>query len=538
MKTYLLKNGRIIDGSGADSFVGDVLIKGRRIEKVSAEPIVCPEAEVIDCTGLAVAPGFIDGHSHQDFFFMKQDAHPFFDPFIQQGITTFICGNCGFGAAGYKEGSPYKHDIAASSLGGGLKDAAMDWNSWPEYFGRIEENGMLANMAVLAAHGAALGSILGTGTLGEGAVTPEIEQEVLELLERGMDDGCLGVSMGLAYRPGNFTTKEQLRHIAEIVAKHGKILTIHRQVETALSGYYSDFNEPHNVRWLREFFDNIKDTGVKVHISHLLFAGRTTFPSYDAMHAMINEYAAKGLDVSFDMYSYEYGATECAILVAADLPQDMEAMKTDKALHDRRAAEFDATGELVGMFNDDVFLANPIIPEFEPYKGMFLSEMAQARGMTPFDNVVDLYEKTEGHASVMLSPYYSSEMTVDQMQDPLCDYQTDAWIEPGCAANPSAFGAFPRFLRLGREQANMRLEDVVRKMTGRTAERFQLKQRGFLRGGYYADVTVFDPDNVKETATPRDPSGTPEGIKKVFLNGQLVLDDGKVIHAPAGMVIC
>lgn len=538
MKAYLLKNGRIIDGTGTESYIGDVLIRGKRIECVSREPITSPGAEVVDCTGLAIAPGFIDGHSHQDFFYMKKDGHPFFDPFIQQGITTFICGNCGFGAAGYKDGSAYRHEIADGSLGGGLRDAAMDWSSWPEFFGRIEENGMLTNMAVLAAHGAALGSILGTGTLGEGAVTPEIEKEILDLLARSMDDGCLGVSMGLAYRPGNFTTQAQLRRIAELVAKYGKILTIHRQVETALSGYYSDFNEYHNVRWLREFFDNIKDTGVKVHISHLLFAGRTTFPSYDAMHQMINEYAAKGLDVSFDMYSYEYGATESAILVAADLPQDMEAMKTDKALHDKREAEFDATGKLVGMFNEDVFLANPIVPELEPYKGMFLNEMAEARGMSHFDNVVDLYERTEGHASVMLSPYYSPEMTIDQMQDPLCDYQTDAWIEPGCAANPSAFGAFPRFLRLGREKANMRVEDVVHKMTGRTAQRFKLKQRGFLRGGYFADVTIFDAENVKETATPRNPSGAPVGIKKVFINGELALDDGKIIHAPSGMVVC
>ena len=144
---------------------------------------------------------------------------------------------------------------------------------------------------------------------------------------------------------------------------------------------------------------------------------------------------------------------------------------------------------------------------------------------------------TDGHATVMLSPYYTPEMTIDQMQDPKVNYQTDAWIDPGCAQNPAAYGSFPRFLRLGREKTDMRLEDVVHKMTGKTARRFDLRHRGFLKNGYYADITVFDPENVRETATAKDPSGKPEGIKKVFVNGQLVVDEGKVKDVKAGMTI-
>lgn len=537
MQKYLLKNGTIVDGSGADGFVGDVLLEGARIAAVSPRPLACEDAEVIDCTGLVIAPGFIDGHSHQDHFFLTDRPHEFFNPFLQQGITTFICGNCGFGAAGFQPGSPYKKEILQGFLGAAFDGREVNWDTWPEYMRLLEKQGIVANMATLAAHGAALGSVLGPGTLGANAVTPEVERQILGILEDGMNDGCLGVSMGLAYRPGNFTTPEQLRHIAELVARHNKILTIHREVETAISGYYSDFSEYHNVRWLREFFDNIKDTGVKLHISHLLFAGRTTFPSYDAVHELIRRYADDGLDVSFDMYSYEYGATEVAILVAADLPQDMAAMKTDRALHDRREQQFHASGEAIGIFNSGAFLSNPYCAEFEPYKGMFLSDMAKARGLSEFDNVVDLYEKTNGHATVMLSPYYSPEMTIDQMQNPLVNYQTDAWIDPGCAQNPAAYGSFPRFLRLAREKTRMRLEDVIHKMTGRTARRFDLHHRGFLRAGYYADVTVFDPQHVRETATAQTPSGAPEGIRCVFVNGQLAVDDGVVRDIRSGMVI-
>ena len=537
MEKYLLKNGKIVDGSGADGYVGDVLIVGDRLAEVSSKPIACEDAKVIDCTGLVIAPGFIDGHSHQDYYFLTERPHDFFDPFLQQGITTFVCGNCGFGAAGFKKGSPYKKEILQGFLGAALIGKEVTWDTWPEYMRLMEQQGIIANMATLAAHGAALGSVLGPGTLGANAVTPEVEKEVLGLLEDGMNDGCKGVSLGLAYRPGNFTTPEQLRHIAELVAKHNKILTIHREVETAISGHCSEFNEYHNVRWLREFFENVKDTGVSLHISHLLFAGRATFPSYGAVHDLINQYVKDGLDLTYDMYSYEYGATEVAILVAADLPQDMEAMKTDRALHDMREQQFHKTGEVIGIFNSDAFLSNPYCAEFEPYKGMFLSDMAKARGMSEFDNVVDLYEKTDGHATVLLSPYYSSEMTIDQMQDSLVNYQTDAWIDPGCAQNPAAYGSFPRFLRLGREKTNMRLEDVVHKMTGKTARRFDLRQRGFLRNGYYADVTIFDPENIRETATPQNPSGAPVGISKVFINGKLMVDNGVVGDDLPGKVI-
>ena len=461
----------------------------------------------------------------------------YFGPFLRQGITTFVCGNCGFGAAGFEHGSKYKQDVAYGGLGGSLIGMDIDWESWPEYNRKLEENGIPANIAELAAHGAALGSILGPGTLGAGAVTPEVEERVLAVLEEALNDGCKGVSLGLAYRPGNFTTPEQIRHIAELVAKHHKILTVHREVEAALSAKYDDFSEPHNIRWLREFFDNIKDTGCKVHVSHLLFPGRTAFPSYEGMHRLIDEYAANGLDVTFDMYSFEYGASECAIILAADLPKDIEKMKTDKARHDYREAEYKQTAEFAGMFAYDVFLSNPRCEELEPYKGMFLDKMAEARGMSEFDNAVDMFVKTDGRATLMLSPYYSSEMTIDQMQDPLCNYQTDAWIEPGAVPNPSAFGSFPRFLRLGREAANMRIEDVVYKMTGKTARRFELNNRGFLKNGYYADVTIFDPVNVRELATPNDPSAGNVGIIKVFVNGELALDNDKCVNLNAGMVI-
>lgn len=360
---------------------------------------------------------------------------------------------------------------------------------------------------------------------------------MLSLLEEGLLDGCKGISLGLAYRPGNFTTKEQIHALASLAAKHNKLLTVHRQVETSISGMYPDYNEAHNVRWLREFFDNVQDTGVSLHISHLIYPGRVTWPSYDAMHSMIDEYAGT-MDITYDMYAYEYGASEVAILIAADLPLYFDAMEKDKALHDEKEAAHYSTGEVIGLRSSDVFLSNPYSPAYAPYTGMFLDQMARARGLSDFDNIVDLYKNTDGHATVMLGTYYSPEMTVNQMRDSKVMFMTDAWIDPGCAQNPAAYGSLPKFLRHARETGNISMEEAVHKMTGKAARRFNLMRRGILKNGYFADVTVFDPQTVAETADSKNPSSPPVGIQWVFINGTPALHNGVFdTQANSGMVM-
>ena len=537
MSSYLLRNGLIADGSGSKGYIGDVLIRDEYIECVSASKLECEDAQTIDCRGKMIAPGFIDCHSHQDHCFPVADPTVYFEPFIRQGITSFVTGNCGFGAAGFKKGSPHKYDILSGFLASALKDVDITWDSWAEYFHHLEKAGLIANVAAIAAHGAALGSILGPGTLGAQAVTGDVEEEVLSILEEGLSDGCKGVSLGLAYRPGNFTNNKQIHNLARLAAKNNKLLTVHRQVETSISAAYGDFNEPHNVRWLREFFENVIDTGVSLHISHLIYPGRSTWPSYEAMHNLIDDFAGK-MDITYDMYSYEYGASEVAILVSPDLPLYFDEMEKNKSLHDEKEAAHNQFSEIIGMKASDVFLSNPHNPAYSKYIGMFLDEMAQKRGMSTFDNIVDLYKNTEGHATVMLGTYYSSEMTVDQMTDDKVIYMTDAWIDPGYAQNPAAYGGFPKFLRLARESGNISMEKAVHKMTGKPAKRFDLPRRGFLKTGYFADITVFDPAAVAETAGSKTPASLPIGIQSVFINGKQILHNDQFnSHERGGMVI-
>lgn len=539
MNKYLFKNGRIIDGSGKAGFTGDVLAEGNKIAAVSREAIHSDGAEIIDCTGLAIAPGFIDAHSHHDFSFIAKKTDSLFEPFLQQGITTFVCGNCGFGMAGFQKGSPYRQQVASCFLATPLEGSVdVTWYSWPEYMHLLEKKGIPANFVTLAAHGTTLGSILGMGTLDEGAVTPEIERQVLDLLEEGLEDGCKGISVGLIYRPSNHTTKEQLKNIAALAAKHHKPLTVHRELEIAISKFYPDFDEPHDVRWLREFFENVAETGVSIHISHLLFAGRSTFPSYEPIHELINDYVSKGMDITFDMYSYDYGTPEIAVLLPADLPNHFDAIEKDKSVHDKFEVQFKMTCKFIGIFSSDIILIDPCADELEEYVGMYLDEMARARGMSDFDNIIDIYKHTNGRATLGLGPYYSEEITLDQMTNPKAMYMTDAWIIPGRPQNAASYGSMPRFLRLARETGNLSLEEVIHKMTGKTAQYFDITRRGLLKNGYFADIVVFDPEKIAETATMKNPSGKPVGIHKVFINGEKVVDEGVYkLGQSAGMVV-
>jgi N-acyl-D-amino-acid deacylase len=539
MNKYLFKNGMIIDGSGKASFTGDVLVEGNKIAAVSRKAISADGAKIIDCTGLAIAPGFIDAHSHHDFSFIAEKTDSLFESFLQQGITTFVCGNCGFGMAGFRKGSPYRHQVAKCFIAAPLEGSVdVTWNTWSEYMHLLEKKGIPANFVTLAAHGTTLGSILGMDTLGEGAVTPEVEHEVLDLLEEGLEDGCKGISVGLAYRPGNYTTKEQLKKIAALAAKHHKPLTVHREVEAVISRFYPDFNEPHDVRWLREFLENVAETGVSIHISHLLFAGRNTFPSYEPMHKLIDNYVAKGMDITFDMYSYDYGTPEIAVLLPADWPQNFELMEKDKALHDACEDLFQQFSSSIGIFSSDIFLIDPMVDKLEEYEGMYLDEMGRSRGMSDFDNIIDIYKRTDGHATVALGPYYSEEITLDQMINPKVMYMTDAWIIPGRPQNAASYGSMPRFLKLARETGNLSLEEVIHKMTGKTALYFDITSRGLLKNGYFADIVVFDPEKIAEKATPKNPSEKPVGIHKVFINGEQVVDEGVYkFGQSAGMVV-
>ncbi len=538
MEKLLLKNGRIIDGTGKRGFVGDVLIKDKTIMCVRDGAIQDADARIIDCSGLAVAPGFIDAHSHNDFYIFARDEENYIGPFIRQGITTFIGGNCGHGVAGFQKDSAYVEELTSGLFSVDCGEEGIPWRSWAEFHGAMERRGIMMNMATLAAHGAALGSLIGVDTPAPDGVPEEINEKVLELLEAGMDEGCVGVSLGLAYRPGNFTSMETIKEIAKAVAKRGKVLTVHRGVEGNVSSHYKCDTIPHNVRWLSDLFTALKDTGCRIHLSHLLFPGRETWKTYDDVMALMDHYRAEGMDITFDLYPYSLGQTEIALQLNAKLPREFERLDRDREFFLQKKQEFDEFHAKKGALMCDVILCHENgCEELSPYRGMTLENIAKKRELSDFENVVDIYRKTEGRASVFMTYMYGPGQIEKEMVNDHGVYMTDAWFNPGCTQNPCAYGSMPRFLRIARETQNLTLEEAVAHMTGKTADLFGIRDRGYLREGYYADITVFRPETVADTACVENPEGENIGIEKVLINGTMIYDGKDLADIHPGMII-
>ena len=230
----LLKNAKVYDGTGAAAMNGDVLVDNDRIAQVGAELPVDGADQMIDLQGLSLAPGFIDAHSHNDWFALRSDPLPWFDPFIRQGITTFVTGNCGISTVGFDKDCPHRDIIGAGLFGFG--DAKERSGSLKAYF-EAADNAMPCNLAVLAGHSTSRAAVSGSVNR---PLTEEEENRMLALMEEALQQGAAGISLGLMYDPGLFAQKEELKKVAALCAKYDRPLTVHPRANSAVSMSYPE----------------------------------------------------------------------------------------------------------------------------------------------------------------------------------------------------------------------------------------------------------------------------------------------------------
>ncbi|MDL2289607.1 amidohydrolase family protein [Clostridia bacterium OttesenSCG-928-F22] len=517
----LLKSGTIMDGSGEKGYVGDVLLEYGRIKKVSKTPLDadCP---TIDCTGKVIAPGFIDAHSHNDCCMHFKDDLPFTEPFIRQGITSYVAGQCGFSIAGVEKGSPYGNETNFFPT---EKDGPQYFHTYEEYFDYLRKSGMRQNMAMFAGHGIALGSIVGAEP--GGASSPDAKRRTAAILSEGLDAGCKGISFGIAYRPSLFIPDTEIREMAELAIKRNMVVTYHaRALGTSGIPWYGN-EEPHNLRWTREFLDLFRGSNARLQISHLLFVGETAWPTYEPMFELLQKNIDAGdIDLMFDMFSYTQGATSASMRLPQFFYDNLPQIYTDTSLWPQLEKEVRAFNEGRGIHPEDVLLCNPIDPEWDKYKGMSVAELSDKLGMGNGQFYMELYRRSGGTATLYMLVEQDENKIPLQMQHDKALYMTDAWVVPGSLQSAPAYGSLPKFLRLAREHKQQSMEMTIAKMTGRTADRFDLFGRGYLKDGYAADVVVFDAATVRENATSREPEQFPTGIHHVFINGEHVLNEG------------
>lgn len=528
----LLKDGLIVDGTGRKAFTGDLLIEDETIEILTPGEILF-EGPTVDCSGKVVAPGFIDAHSHMDWVLPIQGRPELKTPFTAQGVTTFVAGNCGFGVAGFKKDSPFREMISSRA-----RDLyGLQWETMGTYFDFLRKQGLTHNLVNLAGHGTTRTSIRGYEPTPLG--TAEME-ELLYLLEESMDQGAFGVSLGLQYEPGVFATRDELKQIAELVKRKDKILTVHMKAYSSLSGTYplKFLGRPHNLLAIEDMLDLARETGVRLQLSHLIFVGSRTWDTCEEALELVDGAIADGLDVKFDTYAYHCGTSVINVVLPEwFLAQIPEAFESSVSLL-RLRAETTVIEKLLGFGYGDIQVTNTRHPSLEKYNGMFLNDIADERGMSRFENFLDIAQKSEGRARVLNHRYSSPDNLELMMRHPASLFMTDATPAPSGVQNPAVFGNFPRFLQYAREFGLLSLEECVHKMTGASAERFGLRNRGRLEKGAAADITVFDWNAVRDHNAGSVTDRKPTGIEHVFINGKHVMAGARVdAGALAGKVL-
>lgn len=513
--TMLLKNAVIYDGSGEASVTGDIRVKDERILEVGAGLAPLPGEQVLDLTGLSVAPGFIDAHSHNDWFAIRREPLMYFEPFLRQGITTFVAGNCGLSAVGFEEDSPHQ-----DKFGGGLfgyQDTTGVYGSAADYFAAVDGN-MPCNMALLAGHCTARAAVTGNASR---PLTTQEEADMLALLEKALQQGAAGISLGLMYEPGLYAQTEELKKVAALCLRYDRPLTVHPRANSAVSMSYPELlGRSHLLRAVDELADIARGTRLKLQYSHAIFVGRRSFRDKAEFLTIMNGLRAQGVDAMFDIYDETLGVSVITVILPAWY-QSMSQEERNKPLNRLKLSVLvHASSLLLGFGFKDIQVAY-IGPGYERYEGKTVHDIAQMEHLSDLKAYLMLCERSQFKGRVNMGPYSTREIISDFEHNEHCLYMTDAWVEEHGVQNPAIYDCFPKFLQDALTGAGDTLPQTIRRMTGATADRFQLPQRGYIRPGYFADLTVFREDAIR-TAVPDQ--GKAFGIEKVFVNGRLVLD--------------
>lgn len=512
----LIKNAKIYDGTLAEPFAADVLINGERIEKVAPGIEVSTDEQVIDLHGLSLAPGFIDAHSHNDWFAIKKDPQKYFEPFIRQGICSFVTGNCGLSAIGFESDTPH-----ISKIGGGLfgyRDTIGEYHSAGGFLKAVEGHSP-CNIATLVGHCSARASIAGYENR---PLKAEELTHMLNILETSLKEGAAGVSLGLMYEPGIYAPTEELRSVVALCEKYDRPLTVHPRACSAVSMDYPLLGRAHLLRALDELVEITRGTHVKLEYSHAIFVGRKSFKCKDELVKILHDLRDSGVDAGFDIYDELLGVSTITVVLPTWFRSLSKEQKRNPWVRLKLGVLIKATIMLLGFDFRDIQIAY-IGEGYERYEGRSVHDLAVQEGKKDLDMYLDLCEMSNFAGRVNMGPYSTPQIVSELSKDPYCLYMTDAWVEDHGVQNPAIYDCFPKFLKHSLQGKGDTMSATVRKMSGAIADRFQLKDRGHIRPGAFADLTVFDE---KALLAGEEDRSHAFGIEKVFINGHLVLDEG------------
>lgn len=531
----MIKNGRIIDGAGNPWYKGDVGVIDGKIHAIGK--LGKHDAQnTIDASGLFVVPGFIDAHSHADH---ETLVYKDMENITHQGITTVAAGQCGSTPAPLSDiNREQAQKTKDNSLPEGI-NLKLTWSSFDDYLKEEEKTNLGANVAHMVGHGAIRAASMGYEN--RAPTSSELDQ-MRQYTAEAMESGAYGLSTGLIYPPGIYAKTDEIIELAKIAAKYSGIYDSHIRGEG--KSLMNSLNEALEVGF---------KAGIPVQISHHKIASKSIWGSSLETLQMFMDARAKGLDVTVDQYPYKAGSTGLMTL----LPPWVHDGGREKALERLRDPELRARMKreiengIEGWENfggelgwENVFVTSVKSEENKPVEGLNMAEIKEHRGSPDeFTALYQLLLEEEGTAGMVI--FYGDEEDVKRiMRHPLHMVGTDA----GCCAtegpfysgkpHPRHYGTYPKVLgKYVREEGNLTWEEAIRKMTSFPAQRFGIIDRGLLRPGMCADITIFNPETVIDKATYKDPHNYPAGIPYVIVNGGITISMGEYTEKNYGRTL-
>lgn len=514
----LIKNGLVVDGSGKEGERRDVAIKGDRI--ILPEPGTEIEAkEVVDAQGLVVAPGFIDIHSHTTLNSLVKSQG---GSKLSQGITTEITGNCGAFPA------PFTRDSEEMELS--VRD--IDWSlpGYRNYLEQFANTPISHNLGYLIGHGSIRAAVMGYADRKPTAA--ELEK-MKELVAEGMKHGAMGMSTGLGYSPGIFAQLDELVELYKVVAQYGGIHATHMREEG-----------DEVLESIDESIEISRRSGAPLQVSHLKAVGKPNWGKVVIALEKLEAARKEGMDVNYDFYPYTASSTGLSSQLPNWVHEGGWTKAEERITHPVSRAKIIA--EVIEKLEASVgwhsFLLTAFSEKNRSLEGKTLAEIGQMRSQHPAETMLDLLLEEHGYIGMIKFSLADEDVSTVAAGE-LSMIGTDGYALPlndpkNRKPHPRSYGTFPRVLRMfWREQKLFSLETVIQKMTAAPARKLKLKERGLIKDGYYADLVIFDPDTVSDTATYDNPHQLAVGIHSVYVNGKKAYEPGTFLDPKSGVMV-
>ena len=530
-------NGLIVDGTGAKGFRADVGITGDRITEIGDLSGV-EAKETLDVKGQVVCPGFVDGHTHSDMSLLYNHLS---SSRIYDGVTTEVIGNCGIGVAPIrdeKKAELIKY-LGTRLIGAIPVKLELPWNTMEEYLETVEKASPAVNVVPLVAQGAVRINEMG---FEKGHPSPEQLARMRAEVKKAMEAGCAGISSGLMYMPGEYSDVEELAALSQEVAPYDSFYVSHIRSE----GDYI-------FEALDEAIAIAEKGGTALHVSHLKLAGANVWGRAQEVFDKFDAAKAKGLDLTFDLYPY---AKACTSLGSCMPPWTFEG-GTDNMLERVKVPENqkriiqEIKEGIPGWQNpiktagdwSRLVIATCYTEEGKWMLGRSIAELSQEVSKDPFTFVFDTLIQERGRVQVLCAVMdqhdidtFISHPEAMIISDSM-SLSTEGILSAG-NPHPRAFGTHGYVLAdYVRKRGVLTLEDAVRKMTMLPARRMRLVERGVLQKGWFADITIFDPETIQDMATYTNPKQYTRGISTDLVNGQFAMRDGKQTEMTSGRVL-